>query len=160
MSQQTIQRQRLLMEVFLLSCLFLHFCVFFLFLQSIYLSMPKLETFLLLKTHRLSLQENIFILYCLFSSVLASLSVGIVSWSGLPDSLSSVAQSMGDVPISNHHPVLFTLLVKLFVHDLPTDTINHGVFLFSIFQTLITASAISYSLCWLLKRNKHFSGTH
>ncbi|MCC9085498.1 hypothetical protein LOS25_14115 [Enterococcus faecium] len=38
--------------------------------------------FLLLKTHRLSLQENIFILYCLFSSVLASLSVGIVSWSG------------------------------------------------------------------------------
>ena len=82
MSQQTIQRQRLLMEVFLLSCLFLHFCVFFLFLQSIYLSMPKLETFLLLKTHRLSLQENIFILYCLFSSVLASLSVGIVSWSG------------------------------------------------------------------------------
>ncbi|MCC9085499.1 hypothetical protein LOS25_14120 [Enterococcus faecium] len=74
----------------------------------------------------------------------------------MPDSLSSVAQSMGDVPISNHHPVLFTLLVKLFVHDLPTDTINHGVFLFSIFQTLITASAISYSLCWLLKRNIHF----
>ncbi len=82
MSQQTIQRQRLLMEVFFTFLFFLRFCVFFLFLQSIYLSMPKLEIFLLLKTHRLFLQENIFILYCLFSSVLASLSVGIVSWSG------------------------------------------------------------------------------
>ena len=144
------------MEVFFTFLFFLRFCVFFLFLQSIYLSMPKLEIFLLLKRtgflfKKIFLFFTVFLVLCWLPYLLA-LYPGVV----LPDSLSSVAQSMGDVPISNHHPVLFTLLVKLFVHDLPTDTINHGVFLFSIFQTLITASAISYSLCWLLKRNIHF----
>ena len=160
MSQQTIQRQRLLMEVFLLSCLFLHFVYSFYFYNRFIYQCQNWKHFYCSK-HTGFLFKKIFLFFTVFLVLcwlpyLLALYPGVV----LPDSLSSVAQSMGDVPISNHHPVLFTLLVKLFVHDLPTDTINHGVFLFSIFQTLITASAISYSLCWLLKETSIFSGTH
>ena len=38
MSQQTIQRQRLLMEVFLLSCLFLHFVYSFYFTIDLFIN--------------------------------------------------------------------------------------------------------------------------
>ncbi|EGP4872595.1 hypothetical protein Q1I10_000244 [Enterococcus faecium] len=144
-------------SIFYFLVFFSVFVYSFLFLQSIYLSMPKLETFFTAQNTQAFSSRKYFLFFTIFLVLcwlpyLLALYPGVV----LPDSLSSVAQSMGDVPISNHHPVLFTLLVKLFVHDLPTDTINHGVFLFSIFQTLITASAISYSLCWLLKRHIHF----
>ncbi|MFQ9321989.1 MAG: DUF6020 family protein [Enterococcus durans] len=90
----------------------------------------------------------VFILLICWSPYALSLYPGVV----LPDSLSSVAQAMGDVPINNHHPVLFTLIVKFFIHDLPTKSINHGVFLFSIFQMIVLATIISYSLCWLMKK--------
>lgn len=90
----------------------------------------------------------IFILLICWSPYALSLYPGVV----LPDSLSSVAQAMGDTPINNHHPVFFTLIVKFFIHDLPIKTINHGVFLFSIFQMIVLAATISYSLCWLMMK--------
>ncbi|MGM9902375.1 hypothetical protein A5844_001178 [Enterococcus sp. 10A9_DIV0425] len=70
----------------------------------------------------------------------------------LPDSLSSIGQALGDAPLNNHHPILFTLIVQFFIDVLPISTINHGVFLFSMMQSLITALSISYSLCWLMKK--------
>lgn len=134
------------------------FCVFFLFYNRFIYQCQNWKHFYCSK-HRLSLQENIFILYCLlvlcWLPYLLALYPGVV----LPDSLSSVAQSMGDVPISNHHPVLFTLLVKLFVHDLPTDTINHGVFYFRFSNIDNSFSDKLFSLL-AVKRNIHFSGTH
>lgn len=126
---------------------------FFLILQYVQILLPKikvkLETF---ETQsfpyaRYFISFTLLLLVC-WSPYALTLYPGVV----LPDSLSSVAQAMGDRPINNHHPVLFTLIVKFFVHDLPTKSINHGVFLFSIMQSILLATTISYSLCWLLKK--------
>lgn len=152
MSQQTIQRQRLLMEVFYFLVYFSILCILLFYNRFIY--QCQTGNILLLKTQAFS-SRKYFILYCLlvlcWLPYLLALYPGVV----LPDSLSSVAQSMGDVPISNHHPVLFTLLVKLFVHDLPTDTINHGVFYFRFSNIDNSFSDKLFSLL-AVKRNIHF----
>ncbi|MBO0431816.1 DUF6020 family protein [Enterococcus sp. DIV0660C] len=126
---------------------------FFLILQYAQILLPKMKV----KLERFETQYFSFGRYFIFFTLLL-----LICWSPyaltlypgvvLPDSLSSVAQAMGDQPINNHHPVLFTLIVKFFVHDLPTKSINHGVFLFSIIQSILLATTISYSLCWLLKK--------
>ncbi len=61
MSQQTIQRQRLLMEVFFTFLFISPFlCILFYFYNRFIYQCQNWKHFLLLKTHRLSLQENIF----------------------------------------------------------------------------------------------------
>ncbi|MGX7701418.1 hypothetical protein ACWPXT_00480 [Enterococcus faecium] len=68
---------------FLLSCLFLHFCVFFfIFTIDLFINAKTGNIFYCSKHTGFLFKKIFFILYCLFSSVLASLSVGIVSWSG------------------------------------------------------------------------------
>ncbi|MBO0482750.1 DUF6020 family protein [Candidatus Enterococcus courvalinii] len=126
---------------------------FFLVLQYVQILLPKMKV----KLERFETQDFPFARYFISLTLLL-----LVCWSPyaltlypgvvLPDSLSSVAQAMGDRPINNHHPVLFTLIVKFFVHDLPVRSINHSVFLFSIMQSILLAATISYSLCWLLKK--------
>ncbi len=122
-------------------------------LQYFQRMLPKINAYVTSDTGKtFSIKKHflffIFILLICWSPYALGLYPGVV----LPDSLSSVAQAMGDSPINNHHPVLFTLIVKFFIHDLPTKTTSHGVFLFSIFQMFILASTISYSLCWLMKK--------
>lgn len=68
------------------------------------------------------------------------------------DSLSSVYQAMGDAPLSNHHPILFTMLVKIFVMiGNAAGSISVGVGLFSLVQMSIMAGILSYGLLWLLR---------
>ncbi|EPI00465.1 hypothetical protein D920_00828 [Enterococcus faecalis 13-SD-W-01] len=135
-------------------CIFIAAIVYFSYvLQYFQQLLPKINAFVLSKGNETySLKKYflffVFILLLCWSPYALGLYPGVV----LPDSLSSVAQAMGDTPINNHHPVLFTLIVKFFIHDLPVKSINHGVFLFSIFQMIVLASTISYSLCWLMKK--------
>lgn len=70
----------------------------------------------------------------------------------LGDSFASITQIF-DGHFSNHHPLFFTLLVGIFVRiGQILGNINIGIFLFSCFQALILALALSYVLLFLLKR--------
>ncbi len=61
------------------------------------------------------------------------------------DSISSLMQATGNYPISNHHPVLFTLLIKLFISL--NDNIYVGLTLYNIFQML----ALSFTFAFVIK---------
>ena len=66
------------------------------------------------------------------------------------DSLSSVRQSLGIEPLSNHHPILFTTLVSFFINvgvSLFND-VNIGVVLFSLFQMLAMSMILGYATYW------------
>ncbi|OTP25434.1 DUF6020 family protein [Enterococcus mundtii] len=128
------------------------FCYFLIILRFMIKYLIQISSYLgginvdLQPTWKFFLLFTIIMLLC-WTPYALTLYPGVV----LPDSLSSVSQALGDTALNNHHPILFTLIVKFFIDILPT-TINHGVFLFSLFQSLITALALSYSLCWLMKK--------
>lgn len=71
----------------------------------------------------------------------------------LPDSLSSINQALGLQQLSNHHPVLFTLFLKFFLDIFSFLGINKAIFIYTIVQTIIVASIITYFIHWL-KRYK------
>jgi hypothetical protein len=76
---------------------------------------------------------------------LLSLYPGIIT----PDTITSVSQAKGDMPLQNDHPLAFTYLLVPFIGG--DWDINWGTFGFSIFLTFLTAGALSYCLCWLKK---------
>lgn len=64
----------------------------------------------------------------------------------LEDSLNSVAQIIDpEVPLNNHHPVMYTFLVGVFIRiGLAVGNINAGVFLYSLFQAAVMIATVSY----------------
>lgn len=72
------------------------------------------------------------------------------------DSTISLLQIFGKIPYNNHHPVAYTLFIKIcmaigsFVGD---NTV--GVAIYTIFQMIFMSIIFSYSICWL--RNKGIS---
>lgn len=70
------------------------------------------------------------------------------------DSLASIYQSVGWVPLSNHHPALYTLFVAFFIRlGNKLISYNFGVFLYSLVQLLIVSGVLGYFLLWLRKHN-------
>ena len=66
------------------------------------------------------------------------------------DSYSSVQQALGEANLNNHHPVLFTLIVKLFVKiGLLFGSVEIGVGLFSLFQMIVLALVLGRTVEWL-----------
>lgn len=67
-----------------------------------------------------------------------------------PDSMNEVGQIVTNT-YSNHHPVYFTLLIKLFVSSGMhlTGDINVGIAFYNIFQIIVMAAAFSYSMLTL-----------
>ena len=66
------------------------------------------------------------------------------------DSYSSLQQALGEAELNNHHPVLFTLIVKIFVKiGLLFDSVQVGVGLFSLFQMLVLALVLGRTVEWL-----------
>jgi len=75
-------------------------------------------------------------------------------WPGCltPDGLDQINQAIGLAPLSNHHPVIQTLVLKVFVG--PADTlgdITWGVAAYSIVQILATSAAMAYATTRLLR---------
>lgn len=72
---------------------------------------------------------------------------GIIS----KDALSSIGQSIGTEILNNHHPVLFTLSMKLIlkVGSLFT-TLNGAMGIFCFIHMLLFASILSYFCVWLI----------
>lgn len=69
----------------------------------------------------------------------------------LPDSLSSINQALGNSPLSNHHPVIFTLFLKFFIKLFSFLGLNKSIFIYTLVQTFIFASILTYFIFWLKK---------
>lgn len=69
----------------------------------------------------------------------------------LPDTLSSINQALGNLPLSNHHPVFFTLFLKAFLTSFAFLGINRALFIYTLVQTSILAGSLAYFLRWLAK---------
>ena len=70
------------------------------------------------------------------------------------DSLSVLLYATGQAPITNHHPVLYTLLTKAFLgisHLLGHGT-NFGIALFLFVQIAACAAVAGYMMSWLCKK--------
>lgn len=91
-----------------------------------------------------------FILILLaWSPYLLALAPGSV----LGDSLLSIGQALGYSPLNNHHPIAYTLFVKVFIRiGLYFNSLNLGIFLYSLTQSMLMASALSFSFVWLYKK--------
>lgn len=76
------------------------------------------------------------------------------------DSISSIEQAFSVKALSNHHPVLFTAIVSLFVHLglLIFNDINASIALFSLFQMIVMSLILGYATYWLYQKwpNKIF----
>ena len=70
----------------------------------------------------------------------------------LPDTTGSIDQILGYMPLSSHHPVVFTLLLGLFMKAPIPVGITGKVYLFSLFQASCLALTMAYLLLWLRKR--------
>lgn len=72
----------------------------------------------------------------------------------LEDSLDSVSQILDpSVPVNNHHPVLYTLYVGIFVKaGLFLGNINIGVFLYSVVQAGVMAGTIAYTIMIMCRK--------
>lgn len=65
-----------------------------------------------------------------------------------PDSINQIEQALGEVPLSNHHPYLHTLIIKMWV-DLGmalTGNLAFGVALYTVFQMIIMALTCGYAV--------------
>lgn len=70
-----------------------------------------------------------------------------------PDSFSHINQVLGITELSNHHPVAYTMLVKVFIRfGMKVKDITFGVGCFSLFQLLSFAALLSFCICWLRKK--------
>lgn len=69
------------------------------------------------------------------------------------DSLGSLYQARGDVALNNHHPVLYTLLIRLClkIGNLFGGT-TEGCAIYSLIQMTYMAFGISYMINWLYSR--------
>ena len=73
------------------------------------------------------------------------------------DSLSSIRQALGIERLNNHHPILYTLALRVFlIIGMRIKDITLGCALFTLFQMIYVAFCLGYSLAWI-KRFKIFN---
>lgn len=86
-----------------------------------------------------------------FAILFFHLPIILLSFSVLtPDSWSSIRQSMGIDPLSNHHPVIFTAFVSIFIKTgLLLNNIDIGIVLFTITQSIILAMIFATVIVWM-----------
>lgn len=119
----------------------------------------KLEKTIYTKKQRKARNIKIFfvvlcvILLCWLPTILSYFPGGI-----FVDTVSSINQAMGKQPLNNHHPILYTILIKIFI-DMANMFVNTqvqflqlGMELFTIFQVLIMAITCAYFVYWLYKK--------
>ena len=73
------------------------------------------------------------------------------------DSLSSIRQALGIEGLNNHHPILYTLVLKVFLYvGMHINDITFGCACFILFQMIYVAVCLGYALAWV-RRFKLFS---
>lgn len=72
--------------------------------------------------------------------------------SGSSDSCASVMQALGEEALNNHHPVMFTLLVRVCLKiGAVFGGTEEGIAVFSVVQMLLMAVVLSLSTVWMEK---------
>ena len=70
-----------------------------------------------------------------------------------PDSLNQYGQAVGSIELSNHHPIVHTMLIKIFyLIGKLFKSVNIGVMFYSLFQIILLASIFSYILSYFYKK--------
>ena len=73
------------------------------------------------------------------------------------DSLASIYQGINRIPLTNHHPVLYTELIGFIMHvGYFFHSYNFGLFLCSVFQLTVISMVLGYFLMWLKTHNVKF----
>lgn len=71
-----------------------------------------------------------------------------------PDSLTQVSQTVGISLLSNHHPLMHTFLINIFMQISEIfGNYNIGVALYSIFQMLALSGIFAYTVYYMSKKN-------
>lgn len=66
------------------------------------------------------------------------------------DSLSSIGQALGQIPLNNHHPVFYTLFLKLcLLAGRAVKDLTFGCAVYTMIQMLYLALCIGYQISWL-----------
>lgn len=87
--------------------------------------------------------------------VLAWVPVWIIYFPGImpEDAAVSVAMGMRQLPLDNHFPVFYTLIVRVFIAiGERLHNVNLGIALYSVTQLTIMAGGIGFFLSWLQKK--------
>ena len=75
----------------------------------------------------------------------------------LADSVKSIMEGINRIPLTNHHPVLYSELVGFILHvGYFFRSYNFGVFLYSLFQLTIMSMILGYLLLWFRNHNIKF----
>lgn len=71
-----------------------------------------------------------------------------------PDSLTQIAQGVGNSSLSNHHPLLNTLIIGLFIKiGGAVGNYNIGNALYTITQMLVVSAVFAYAVYYMNKKN-------
>ena len=91
----------------------------------------------------------LIILICWLPYILTFFPGGIYS-----DTRESISQALGYSKLKNHHPILYTLLLRIFIIiGLKISSLQLGIELFTIFQVFAMAATCAYFVYWLYKNN-------
>lgn len=73
------------------------------------------------------------------------------------DSVSSIRQALGEAQLVNHHPVLFTALVAVFVNaGNAVGSLETGMAAFTLFTMIVFSLCCSYFCSWMYARTNSF----
>lgn len=65
-----------------------------------------------------------------------------------PDSIYQISQSLGDSPMTSHHPIFHTMLIKLFMRL--TNSVRINIIIYCIFQMIALSFTLSFLLYYLI----------
>ena len=122
----------------------------YIFISLIEILVDKLENTIYTKKDRNYKNIKVYfiilaiILLCWLPTVLSYFPGGIYS-----DTVSSINQAMNKTPLNNDNPLLYAFILKVFIS---ISSLQSAIELFTIFQILIMASVLSYSIYWLYKK--------
>ena len=70
------------------------------------------------------------------------------------DTIGEIRQQLGLSPLSNQHPVIHQLMIRMFlIPGIILGSVKIGVASYVVFQMLITALIFSYSIAFMVRRN-------
>ena len=98
-------------------------------------------------------KKNFFIywiiIFCMYIPYFLSYYPGIVT----PDSLSQISQSIGNNTLSNHHPLLHTFVIGIFMNLSGLfNSYNLGIAMYSIAQMLALSGIFAYTVYYMSKK--------
>ncbi len=97
-------------------------------------------------------KKNILIIFVIF--IIMYLPYYIMLFPGMltVDSFIQIDQALGVSALTNHHPIVHTMLIKIFLNiGSLIGSKNIGVGLYSLFQIIIMSMIFTYFICFLIK---------